>query len=161
MVRSSARTAGTLLIFFERQWHSESFRVRPQYFIHIFASIRRRYFLSQRTVWRRTVIWRRSRSWLVSTRLATSNPQILILYTSSINIPWPEGGMGDAEYLHAFQTIVMPIAMEFSPQLVISQFFSRSSEEETHRLRQSPPDLMLQPEILLVGAKFRPQDTPI
>lgn len=29
--------------------------------------------------------------------------------------------MGDAEYLHAFQTIVMPIAMEFAPELVISK----------------------------------------
>ncbi|CAK5281569.1 unnamed protein product, partial [Mycena citricolor] len=37
----------------------------------------------------------------------------------SVNIPWPEAGMGDAEYLHAFQQIVMPIAMEFAPDLVI------------------------------------------
>jgi hypothetical protein len=29
--------------------------------------------------------------------------------------------MGDAEYLWAFQKIVMPIAMEFSPDLVISK----------------------------------------
>ncbi|KAF7288691.1 hypothetical protein HMN09_01375100 [Mycena chlorophos] len=37
----------------------------------------------------------------------------------SVNIPWPTGGMGDADYLHAFQKIVMPIAMEFAPDLVI------------------------------------------
>ncbi|KAF9012390.1 histone deacetylase complex protein [Cyathus striatus] len=37
----------------------------------------------------------------------------------SVNIPWPEAGMGDAEYIHAFQKIVMPIAMEFAPELVI------------------------------------------
>ncbi|KAK0461024.1 uncharacterized protein EV420DRAFT_1640527 [Desarmillaria tabescens] len=37
----------------------------------------------------------------------------------SVNIPWPGEGMGDAEYIHAFQHIVMPIAMEFAPQLVI------------------------------------------
>ncbi|KAA1470143.1 histone deacetylase complex protein [Dentipellis sp. KUC8613] len=37
----------------------------------------------------------------------------------SVNIPWPDKGMGDADYLHAFQRIVMPIAMEFSPELVI------------------------------------------
>jgi hypothetical protein len=30
--------------------------------------------------------------------------------------------MGDADYIHAFQTIVMPIATEFSPDLVISEF---------------------------------------
>ena len=29
--------------------------------------------------------------------------------------------MGDADYLHAFQSIVMPIALEFNPELVISE----------------------------------------
>ncbi|KIK09100.1 hypothetical protein K443DRAFT_671597 [Laccaria amethystina LaAM-08-1] len=37
----------------------------------------------------------------------------------SVNIPWPECGMGDADYLHAFQKVIMPIAMEFAPELVI------------------------------------------
>ena len=37
-----------------------------------------------------------------------------------MNIPWPEKGMGDAEYIYAFQKVVMPIAMEFAPELVIS-----------------------------------------
>lgn len=37
----------------------------------------------------------------------------------SVNIGWPEGGMGDAEYLYAFQRVIMPIAMEFAPDLVI------------------------------------------
>ena len=32
--------------------------------------------------------------------------------------------MGDAEYLHAFMRIVMPIAMEFAPELVISGFLT-------------------------------------
>ena len=39
--------------------------------------------------------------------------------------------MGDADYLHAFQSIVMPIAMEFSPELVISK---------TSRLLLFPPN---------------------
>jgi len=30
--------------------------------------------------------------------------------------------MGDADYLYAFQQIVMPIAYDFNPDLVISQF---------------------------------------
>lgn len=30
--------------------------------------------------------------------------------------------MGDADYIHAFQKIVMPIAMEFAPELVMSKF---------------------------------------
>ncbi|KAI0317227.1 histone deacetylase complex protein [Amylostereum chailletii] len=37
----------------------------------------------------------------------------------SVNIPWPTNGMRDADYLHAFQKIVMPIATEFGPELVI------------------------------------------
>jgi len=30
--------------------------------------------------------------------------------------------MGDADYIHAFQKVIMPIAMEFAPELVISGF---------------------------------------
>ena len=40
----------------------------------------------------------------------------------TVNIPWPTKGMGDADYLLAFQHIVMPIAYEFDPDLVISMF---------------------------------------
>lgn len=40
---------------------------------------------------------------------------------SSVNVPWPSAGMGDADYLLAFQKIIMPIAMEFAPELVISK----------------------------------------
>ncbi|CAE6460153.1 unnamed protein product [Rhizoctonia solani] len=36
----------------------------------------------------------------------------------SVNIPWPEGHMGDADYMYAFLNIVMPIAYEFAPELV-------------------------------------------
>lgn len=37
----------------------------------------------------------------------------------SVNIPWAESGTTDGDYLHAFQQIVMPIATEFAPELVI------------------------------------------
>ena len=37
----------------------------------------------------------------------------------NINIPWDSQGMGDADYLYAFQKIVMPVAFEFNPDLVI------------------------------------------
>ncbi|QRV94367.1 histone deacetylase family protein [Ceratobasidium sp. AG-Ba] len=36
----------------------------------------------------------------------------------SVNIPWPGGNMGDAEYMYAFMHLVMPIAYEFAPDLV-------------------------------------------
>lgn len=39
----------------------------------------------------------------------------------NINIPWPDQGMGDGDYMYAFQEVVMPIATEFDPDLVISK----------------------------------------
>ncbi|KAE8167019.1 hypothetical protein BDV40DRAFT_296049 [Aspergillus tamarii] len=40
-------------------------------------------------------------------------------YGRNVNIPWPSQGMGDGDYMYAFQQIVMPIAQEFNPDLVI------------------------------------------
>lgn len=37
----------------------------------------------------------------------------------NVNIPWSEAGMGDGDYIAAFQRIVMPIACEFAPDMVI------------------------------------------
>lgn len=37
----------------------------------------------------------------------------------NVNIPWPEAGMGDEDYIFAFQRLVMPIALEFNPDFVI------------------------------------------
>ncbi|KAF9529381.1 histone deacetylase clr3 [Crepidotus variabilis] len=37
----------------------------------------------------------------------------------SVNVPWPGPEMGDADYLYAFQKVIMPIALEFAPDLVI------------------------------------------
>ncbi|XP_058974555.1 histone deacetylase 6-like isoform X2 [Musca domestica] len=37
----------------------------------------------------------------------------------NVNIPWNKKGMGDLEYIMAFQHIIMPIAYEFDPQLVL------------------------------------------
>ncbi|MCJ1474988.1 Histone deacetylase hda1 [Lambiella insularis] len=37
----------------------------------------------------------------------------------NINIPWPTKGMGNADYLFAFQHVIMPVAFDFSPDLVI------------------------------------------
>ena len=36
-----------------------------------------------------------------------------------MNIPWPTKGMGDGDYMFAFQQVVMPIAYEFDPDFVI------------------------------------------
>lgn len=38
---------------------------------------------------------------------------------SSVNIPWSRGGKGDGDYLYAFEKVVMPIAREFAPEIVL------------------------------------------
>lgn len=38
---------------------------------------------------------------------------------TSLNIPWPCAGMGDADYLHALQRCILPVAYEFAPDMVI------------------------------------------
>lgn len=37
----------------------------------------------------------------------------------NVNIPWSEQGMKDADYMLAFQQVVMPICQEFGPDLVM------------------------------------------
>lgn len=37
----------------------------------------------------------------------------------NVNIPWNKKGMADMEYLLAFQAVIMPIAYEFDPELVL------------------------------------------
>ncbi|CAG8443675.1 9185_t:CDS:2 [Diversispora eburnea] len=37
----------------------------------------------------------------------------------TINIPWPRAGMYDSDYIYAFNKVVMPIAFEFDPDIVI------------------------------------------
>lgn len=37
----------------------------------------------------------------------------------NVNIPWKTAGMTDGDYLYAFQQVVMPIAQDFDPDLVI------------------------------------------
>jgi acetoin utilization deacetylase AcuC-like enzyme len=37
----------------------------------------------------------------------------------TLNVPWPERGGGDADYLAAFELVIQPIAASFNPSLVI------------------------------------------
>ncbi|KAK6226341.1 histone deacetylase [Colletotrichum tabaci] len=49
----------------------------------------------------------------------------------NINIGWHDQGMGDGEYMAAFQKIIMPIAKEFNPDLVvISAGFDAAAGDE-------------------------------
>jgi hypothetical protein len=47
----------------------------------------------------------------------------------SVNIAWPTSGFGDGDYIYAFQKIVMPIAYEFNPDLVISEYRSIAGQQ--------------------------------
>ncbi|XP_059640580.1 histone deacetylase 15 [Cornus florida] len=37
----------------------------------------------------------------------------------SVNVPWSRGGVGDNDYIYAFQHVVLPIASEFAPDFTI------------------------------------------
>ena len=52
----------------------------------------------------------------------TSHHPVFLL-TSSVNVPWSKGGKGDTDYLYAFERVVMPIAKEFNPQIVLGRCF--------------------------------------
>ncbi|XP_063792168.1 histone deacetylase 6 isoform X2 [Pseudophryne corroboree] len=57
----------------------------------------------------------------------------------NVNIPWNGGKMGDVEYLLAFHRIVMPIAYEFNPQLVlVSAGFDAAQGDPLGGCRVSP-----------------------
>lgn len=40
---------------------------------------------------------------------------------SSVNVPFLSEGMTDADYIYAFQRVIMPIAYEFDPDFVIGE----------------------------------------
>jgi histone deacetylase 6 len=48
--------------------------------------------------------------------------QLSLLACRNVNIAWSVAGMNDADYLLAFDRVVMPIAKEFSPDLVIGVY---------------------------------------
>ena len=45
-------------------------------------------------------------------------------FRSSVNVPFTDTGMGDADYIYAFQQVIMPIAYEFAPDMVLGMFAS-------------------------------------
>ena len=53
--------------------------------------------------------------------MASVDLDLKLIENRNINIPWPTRGMGDADYLFAFQRIIMPVAYDFNPDLVISK----------------------------------------
>lgn len=58
----------------------------------------------------------------------------------NVNIPWPSKGMGDGDYMYAFQHLVMPIATEFDPDLVIvAAGFDAAAGDELGGCFVTPP----------------------
>ncbi|KAF2084740.1 hypothetical protein K490DRAFT_48424 [Saccharata proteae CBS 121410] len=58
----------------------------------------------------------------------------------NVNIPWSEQGMGDSDYIYAFQQVVMPIAQEFNPDLVIvSAGFDAAEGDRLGGCHVTPP----------------------
>lgn len=58
----------------------------------------------------------------------------------NVNIPWPTKGMGDGDYMYAFQHVVMPIATEFNPDLVIvAAGFDAAAGDELGGCFVTPP----------------------
>ncbi|KAH0542594.1 hypothetical protein FGG08_003002 [Glutinoglossum americanum] len=57
----------------------------------------------------------------------------------NVNIPWPKHGMGDGDYIYAFQNVVIPIAYEYDPDLVIiSAGFDAAEGDEIGMCNVSP-----------------------
>ena len=57
----------------------------------------------------------------------------------TVNVPWP-GGMGDPEYLAAFDRVLLPIARAFGPDLTLSRPVStRPTAIRSERCGSPPP----------------------
>jgi acetoin utilization deacetylase AcuC-like enzyme len=56
----------------------------------------------------------------------------------TVNVPWP-GGMGDAEYIEAFDRLLMPIARAYNPELIlVSAGFDAAAGDFLGDMRVSP-----------------------
>lgn len=37
----------------------------------------------------------------------------------NVNVPWPWEGFGDADYLEAWERVLLPVARQFDPEIVL------------------------------------------
>lgn len=74
----------------------------------------------------------------------------------NVNVPWICPGMGDADYMLAFQQIVMPIAIEFDPDLVmISAGFDAAEGDELGKCHVTPAGFAHMTHMLMQLAKSK------
>ncbi|EPY28878.1 histone deacetylase [Strigomonas culicis] len=67
----------------------------------------------------------------------------------NVNIPWPAHGMGDMEYTHVLQAVVLPIACEFEPELVfISCGFDSARGDTLGSMSLSPTGFYIMTKLL-------------
>ncbi|KAK4050595.1 Histone deacetylase hda1 [Microbotryomycetes sp. JL201] len=57
----------------------------------------------------------------------------------SVNVPFPDTGMSDADYIYAFQRVIMPIAYEFNPDIVLVSAGYDAAEGDTLGLMKVTP----------------------
>ena len=73
----------------------------------------------------------------------------------TVNVPWP-AGMGDAEYLAAFDRVLLPVARRFSPELIlVSAGFDAAAGDLLGGMRVSPDGYAAMTERLLSLAEGR------
>ncbi|KAG0299268.1 Histone deacetylase hda1, partial [Dissophora globulifera] len=58
----------------------------------------------------------------------------------TINIPWNTHGMGDSEYIYAFNKVIMPVLYEFAPDFVlVSAGFDAAKGDHIGQMLVTPP----------------------
>ena len=58
---------------------------------------------------------------------------------TTVNIPWLQAGLGDADYVAAFELVVLPILRQFQPALLfISAGFDAAAGDVQGRMNMSP-----------------------
>jgi len=68
----------------------------------------------------------------------------------NINVAWDEADMGDADYVHAWQTVLLPVARQWQPQLIlVSAGFDAGVGDPLGRCRVTPQGYGRLTELLL------------
>ncbi|KAM6216522.1 polyamine deacetylase HDAC10 [Rhynchocyon petersi] len=74
----------------------------------------------------------------------------------TVNLPWNQVGMGNADYLAAFLHVLLPLAFEFDPELVlVSAGFDSAIGDPEGQMRATPECFAHLTQLLLVLARGR------
>ena len=69
---------------------------------------------------------------------------------ATLNVPWPENGYSDTDYLAAFKLVVLPVLKAFAPDLLlISAGFDAAEGDAQGKMRVSPTGFGCMTELLL------------